>query len=203
MLRRGATPPPRELIVAPRVRRRRGRAGVRAARVASRCWAGACCACSTSTRGSTLAACWHCRCRCRRRATTLERVVSFYSALQSALEERLGPGAIAIVNEIPLTGSVRPAVSCGVRPGDAGREAVVREAGPAYFDVMRIPVVAGRSFDPRDNASAPPRVVISESLAERLFALEPPIGRQIWLAADSASGRNHRGRRRRQAPRTR
>ena len=38
-----------------------------------------------------------------------------------------------------------------VRPTDAGREAVVREAGTAYFDVMRIPIVAGRSFDARDN----------------------------------------------------
>jgi hypothetical protein len=79
----------------------------------------------------------------------------------------------------------------GVRPGDVGREAVMREAGPAYFDVMRIPIVAGRSFEPRDNASAPQRVVISESLAER-FAFEQPgvpavasamVGRHIWLAA--------------------
>ena len=111
-----------------------------------------------------------------------ERVVSFYAALHRALEERLGPRSIAIVNEIPLTGD-RGRSLVSVRPGDVGREAVVREAGPAYFDVMRIPIVAGRSFELRDNASAPPRVVISESVAERLFAFEPPIGRHIWLAA--------------------
>ena len=68
-----------------------------------------------------------------------------------------------------------------LRPGDAGLEAVSREAGPAYFDVMRIPVVAGRSFEPRDNAPAPRRVVISRSLAERLFASDSPIGRQLSL----------------------
>ena len=112
----------------------------------------------------------------------LERVVSFYAALQSALEDRLGPRSNAIVNEIPLTGD-RGRSPVSVRPSEVGREAVVREAGPAYFDVMQIPIVAGRSFEPRDNASAPPRVVISESLAERLFAFERPIGRQIWLAA--------------------
>jgi putative ABC transport system permease protein len=112
----------------------------------------------------------------------LERVVSFYAALQGALEERLGPRSIAIVNEIPLTGD-RGRSLVSVRQSDVGREAVVREAGPAYFDVMRTPVVAGRSFEPRDNASAPPRVVISESLAARLFAFEQPIGRHIWLAA--------------------
>jgi len=114
--------------------------------------------------------------------TNVERVVSFYSALQSALEERLGPHTIAIVDEVPLTGD-RGRSLVIVRPTDVGREAVVREAGTAYFDVMRIPIVAGRSFDQRDNSSAPPRVVVSEWLAERLFAFEQPIGRQIWLAA--------------------
>jgi predicted permease len=114
--------------------------------------------------------------------TNLERVVSFYSALQSALEERLGAQAISIIDEIPLTGD-RGRSLVSVRPTEVGREAVVREAGPAYFEVMRIPVVAGRQFDPGDTSSAPPRVVVSESLAERLFAFEPPIGRHIWLAA--------------------
>jgi predicted permease len=111
-----------------------------------------------------------------------QRVVSFYSALQSAVEGRLGPRSTAIVNEIPLTGDGGRSL-VGIRSGDFGREAVVREAGPAYFDVMRMPVVAGRTFDARDDGSAPPRAVISASLAERLFAREQPIGREIWVAA--------------------
>jgi cell division protein FtsX len=60
---------------------------------------------------------------------------------------------------------------------------MVREAGPAYFDVMRIPVVSGRSFGPRDNSSAPLRIVISDALARALFRFEQPVGRRIWLAA--------------------
>jgi predicted permease len=113
-----------------------------------------------------------------------DRTASFYSELHRALEQRLGPRATAIVNEVPLEGSVSLSL-VRARPGDAGHEAVGREAGPAYFDVMRIPVVAGRSFEPRDNASAPPRVVISESLAERLFASEPPIGRQLSFGREA------------------
>lgn len=113
---------------------------------------------------------------------TLDRVVSFYAALQNALEDRLGRRSIAIVNEIPLT-SDRGRGLVSVRPTDVGRESVVRETSPAYFDVMRIPLLAGRPFETRDDSSAPPRVVISKSLAEGLFAFEQPIGRQIWLAA--------------------
>lgn len=111
-----------------------------------------------------------------------DRVVSFYSALQRALEERLGPGTTSVVDEMPLTHD-RGRSLVSVRPTDVGREAVVRTTGPAYFDVMRIPVLAGRSFDQGDNSSAPPRVVVSERLAERLFPFEQPIGRQIRLAA--------------------
>jgi hypothetical protein len=108
--------------------------------------------------------------------------VSFYSALQSALEDRVGRRAISFVDELPLTGD-RGRSLVSTRPADVGREAVVRVSGTGYFDVMRIPVVAGRSFDPRDHSSAPPRVVVSEVLAGRLFASEQPIGRQIRLAA--------------------
>src|SRR5688572_15939731 len=109
--------------------------------------------------------------------TNDERVASFYSALQSALEGRFGAGTTAVVDELPLTGD-RGRFLVRLRSTDAGREAVVRVADSDYFDVMRIPIVAGGSFEPRDNASAPPRVVVSERLARRLFRSEQLIGRQ-------------------------
>jgi hypothetical protein len=56
-----------------------------------------------------------------------------------------------------------------------------REAGPSYFDVMRIPIIAGRGFDARDDVAAPFRVVVSQSLAARWFPGMQPIGRQIRL----------------------
>jgi putative ABC transport system permease protein len=111
-----------------------------------------------------------------------ERVVSFYSALQSALEQRLGPGTTAIVDEIPLTGNRTPS-QVSVRPGEAGQGAVIRAAATPYFDVMRIPLLAGRSFDGGDNSSAPLRAVASRSLTQRLFAIDQPIGRQVWIPA--------------------
>ncbi|HMF95143.1 MAG TPA: ADOP family duplicated permease [Vicinamibacterales bacterium] len=110
-----------------------------------------------------------------------ERLVSFYSTVQRALRERLGGSTVSVVDELPLTGDRgRSFVSAG--PTSPGREAVVRTASPDYFDVMRIPVIAGRTFTWEDNGAAPLRVVISQTLAERLFARESPIGRRIWLA---------------------
>ena len=108
-----------------------------------------------------------------------ERVV-FLSTLHDAIEARLGPRTVSVVNELPLThdGGRR---FMRIRPTEPTREVVLREAGPAYFDVMRIPIVAGRPFDSRDNAAAPPRVVVSKSLADQWFPGEQPIGRQIRL----------------------
>ena len=110
-----------------------------------------------------------------------DRIVSFYSTLESELSPRLGARAIAIIDELPLTHD-RGRRLVSVRDTDPRREAVIRSASTAYFDVLRIPVLAGRTFERRDDASAPTRVVISESLAARLFPRESPIGRQLLLA---------------------
>jgi predicted permease len=109
-----------------------------------------------------------------------DSVASFYSALQRRLEERLGPRSIAIVDELPLTGD-RGRGLVRSEPASDGREAVVRSVTPAYFDVMGIPLVDGRTFDWTDDGSAPARVLVSRSLAERLFVSEEPIGRRVFI----------------------
>ena len=133
-----------------------------------------------------------------------ELVASFHSALHSALEQRLGPGMVSVINELPLTHDRGRRARARHDPTDPRREAVLREAGTGYFDVMRIPIVAGRAFDARDNAAAPPSVVVSESLAERLFAREHAIGRRMsWGKGVRRHGGSRRDGRRRQAPRPR
>lgn len=70
----------------------------------------------------------------------------------------------------------------GDRAGEPGLEAVVREVARDYFGVLRIPVVSGRPFDATDTAAAPPRAIVSASLAARLFPTGSAIGRALWLA---------------------
>jgi putative ABC transport system permease protein len=110
------------------------------------------------------------------------RMIAFYSTLHAALEQRLGTGAIGIIDELPLTGD-RGRSLVGLQQTAPEREAVLRTASSGYFEAMRLPIVAGRSFVRSDDQSAPPRVVISELLAERVFGTTPAIGRRLWVAA--------------------
>ncbi|MBW3553879.1 MAG: ABC transporter permease [Gemmatimonadetes bacterium] len=58
-------------------------------------------------------------------------------------------------------------------------------ASAGYFTTMEIPLKAGRLFDDRDRADAPPVVLINEALARRFFPGEDPLGRMITLGATS------------------
>jgi predicted permease len=113
-----------------------------------------------------------------------QRTVAFYRTLQQALDDRFGPRTGSLVNEIPLTGD-RGRTFVATGPTASPLSAVVREVGNAYFDVMRVPITAGRSFAAPDAAAVQPRIVISRSLAERLFASGDAVGRRIWLSSQT------------------
>jgi predicted permease len=58
-----------------------------------------------------------------------------------------------------------------------------------YFATLRIPIVAGRDFAPTDTGGAPLVVVVSETLARRLWPGEPAIGKPLRLAIFNTQGR--------------
>ncbi|MEZ5402521.1 MAG: ABC transporter permease [Bryobacteraceae bacterium] len=52
---------------------------------------------------------------------------------------------------------------------------------PGYFEVFRIPVKRGRTFDQRDTAAGPPVVIISEAMARQYWPKGDPLGEQILI----------------------
>jgi putative ABC transport system permease protein len=106
---------------------------------------------------------------------------AFYATLQQRLDSRLGPGSTAVIDELPLTGDGGRTL-VGTTATNADMEAIARTASPSYFDVMSIPLLAGRGFDARDDGSAPRRVVIGAGLAAKLFGTMPATGQAIYLA---------------------
>src|SRR5262249_52769980 len=58
-------------------------------------------------------------------------------------------------------------------------DAGVLAAGPRYLTTMKIPILAGREIDERDQRGSTPVAVISEEMARTYFEHENPVGRRI------------------------
>lgn len=54
-------------------------------------------------------------------------------------------------------------------------------ASPGYFEVFKIPVIRGRTFTERDNASAPPVVIINEAMAKQFWKTGDPLNDRLVI----------------------
>jgi putative ABC transport system permease protein len=73
------------------------------------------------------------------------------------------------------------------RPRPAAAEilqnlATVRSAGPGYLETLGVPLRSGRHVDERDTRDAPPTVVINESLADKYWPGDDPVGQRLSVA---------------------
>jgi putative ABC transport system permease protein len=74
----------------------------------------------------------------------------------------------------------RPVWAEGSAPDEAHRApAAVRMVTPGYFRVMGIPIVAGRPFDDRDSPEAPRVLMVSQTLAKRIWPAESAVGKRL------------------------
>ena len=125
------------------------------------------------------------RSRSRRlRATAPAARVSFFERVVAEARALPAVESAGAVRFLPLSGvaSIRP-----VRvPGRTDRlpDAFHHAVTAGYFETMRIPVLAGRTFTDGDAAGAR-RVVLGETAARRYFRNQSPIGRTIVIDDDA------------------
>lgn len=53
------------------------------------------------------------------------------------------------------------------------------QVGPNYFQVVGVPIIAGRDFDEHDNARAPAVAIINDTMARFYFGRSDPLGKYI------------------------
>ncbi|MGH9311066.1 MAG: ADOP family duplicated permease, partial [Vicinamibacterales bacterium] len=109
------------------------------------------------------------------------RLKAFQSELLDRIRALPGVERASITSSVPLRGVdwTRALSHSGQRL--AAKE---RDVDPDYFAVMGIPLLAGRAFSAADDHSAAPVVVISRSLADRLFPGQSPLGRRLELGPE-------------------
>ncbi|HUQ87279.1 MAG TPA: ABC transporter permease [Vicinamibacterales bacterium] len=113
---------------------------------------------------------------------------AFVASLLSSLRSEPGIESAAVAMGLPFTNDLN-ALSGFRHEGRAVPDSAsmpvagLRVVSPEYFNVMKIPIRAGRTFDHRDTAASPDVALINEQAARRYFAGEDPIGQQIRVTA--------------------
>jgi predicted permease len=109
-----------------------------------------------------------------------------YQRLTSDLEAIPGVTAAGITTRLPLTSQLSTRLDIRDHPVPDGQQPGVefRQSSGGYFEAMGIPLLRGRAFDERDTPEATGAVIVSRTLAERLWPGEDPIGKQVrfWFA---------------------
>lgn len=107
------------------------------------------------------------------------RAVRVVADLAATARAAVGVSGVGAVNHLPLLGRSTTDVVGRNGADSIAVNSNTASASPAYFDVMGIRILRGRLFDSSD-ATAPERaVVISGSLAERLWPGGSAIGQRV------------------------
>ena len=120
------------------------------------------------------------------RYTSPEAKARFFDDLEMRLKSIPGAGVFALSDSIPPRGSMgRPYSNLRI----AGHPPVAQNGGmvefrwvtPDYFRALNIRILAGRPFEESERASGESPIILSATLARRLFGNESPLGQQLDL----------------------
>jgi putative ABC transport system permease protein len=109
---------------------------------------------------------------------------AFFDTLRQRLEALPGVASVGAVSSLPLSGvlaNVPFTIEGRAAAPDADLRTHYRLAGDGYFRTLGIPLVAGRDFDERDTAEAPPVVLISQGFARRFWPDGDPVGAHLRI----------------------
>jgi predicted permease len=114
---------------------------------------------------------------------TPQQVDSFCRLMTARLQRHPGVTAVSYADTVPLGfpgGNWEPIEVEGYQPDPSENMKVYRNmVGPGYFDVMRIPLVAGRDFTPQDGPQSQPVMVVSREFVRRFLPQGDPVGRRV------------------------
>jgi putative ABC transport system permease protein len=117
---------------------------------------------------------------------TPDQIISFYRETIRRIKELPGVDGVAEGTSVPWrdAGGFGPGFQfTGEGHVNAAHEedprAQFRAVSPGFFAALGVPIVAGRDFDDNDRRGGEPVVVISQSVAQRMFPGQDPINRHI------------------------
>jgi len=117
-----------------------------------------------------------------------EKQVLFYRQLLEKARSVPGVEAAGVTTYLPLAGGARFIYFCpeGLACQGIGKDptAALRLVSADYFAAVRTPVLKGRVFSERDTNTAPPVLVINQTLADHYWPGQDPIGGHVANSRD-------------------
>lgn len=115
------------------------------------------------------------------------KAIDFYQEVTRRIGELPGVEGVAVGSFVPWrdAGSFGPGVTFafeGYTPADGEEDprARLRIVSPAFFDVVGVPLLAGRPFTEADRRGSELVVIVSQSVAQRLFPNGEALNRKMW-----------------------
>lgn len=123
------------------------------------------------------------------RGMTPQATRQFPDRLLARLRQNATIEAAAISSSMPLDIHGLPArvftLEGRTRVEEGSDQAVTNIVTPGYFDLMRIPLVAGRDFAALADTSAPRQVIVNETFVERYGGGREVLGRAVQVRGDA------------------
>jgi predicted permease len=111
-----------------------------------------------------------------RKAETIQNVLMRLRAAPNVTAAGFSRHGLLIGEEIMLGTFVPPGRTLEEMRASRTR---VRAVSDGYLTAMGVPILEGRELDPRDDAAAPPVMVMNRSAARRYFGDSPAVGRVV------------------------
>jgi putative ABC transport system permease protein len=117
---------------------------------------------------------------------TPDQVVAFYKEAMRRIGELPGVERVAVGTVVPWrdAGAFGPgfqftAEGYAKANGEEDPRARFRTISPGFFASLGVPIVAGRDFNESDRRSSEPVVIISQSVARRMFPTQDAVNRRL------------------------
>jgi putative ABC transport system permease protein len=117
---------------------------------------------------------------------TPDQVVGFYKESMRRITELPGVDRVAFGIVVPWrdAGSFGPGFQFSAdghvrAPGEEDPRAQLRTISPGFFAALDVPIIAGRDFDDSDRRGGESVVIVSQSLAQRMFPGQDAVNRHI------------------------
>jgi predicted permease len=116
---------------------------------------------------------------------------SFHRQVMDRIQEVPGVQSVALVRGLPFSGNGattaiilpdREPPAKGMEP-----EVMFNSATSNYFETMGIPFIKGRLFGNEDQPNTPPVVIINQTMAQRFWPNQDPLGKQVKTAQDGTT----------------